>query len=100
MHAVLVAGAVDGDCDPGHTPMRDNVVRDRDVSGPTDIDGAVGLDAIELAGVERTAKEGLADCVTDDLDAVGIGDENSVNVGIVDVIAFDGDVAVLEIVWK
>src|SRR5262252_3888209 len=53
------------------------------------------------AGIKgAAANEGLADHVAGDPDAVGVADEDRVDVRIVDPVAFDGDVSVLETVWK
>jgi hypothetical protein len=53
------------------------------------------------AGVKgAAANEGLADHVASDPDAVSVADEDRVDVRIVDPVALDRDIAILETVWK
>src|SRR5258708_1633059 len=59
------------------------------------------MHAVAPAGVKgAAANEGLADHVAGDPDAVGIADEDRVDVRIVDPVALDRDVSILETVWK
>jgi hypothetical protein len=100
-HRSLVAGRVHGDRGLRDLSPCRRVVVDRHVPRPSNIDRAAGLDAIELAGVVcGAANETLADGVADDFDAVGVADENRVDIRVVDVVALDRHVAVLNIVLK
>src|SRR5579871_1603097 len=59
------------------------------------------MDAEAPAGVEgAAANECLADRIVDDVHAVGVGDEDRVDIRIVNPVALDRDTAILETVWK
>ena len=94
---MLVAARIDRDGNRRDVPASDDVFADLDIPGAADEDRAVGLDMEELAGPKQiAAHKCLADRIAGDPGAVGIADEDRVDVGIVDVIALDDDAPVLD----
>src|SRR5882757_2785911 len=80
---------------------RDCVVADLGVLRPADENGAVRGCAVEFASPERaSANESLPDDVVDDLDAIGVTDEDRVVVRIIDLIPLYRNIPILEVVLK
>src|SRR5258708_34608985 len=99
MDRTHVAGPVHRDGGLRHRAARHRVAADLAVPGPADEDGAFRPHAVAPAAVKGpAANEGLADHVAGDPDAVGIADEDRVDVRIVDPVALDRDVSILETV--
>ncbi len=97
----LFAGSIHRDDRLCYPAPRRRVGADHGILRPTDENSAVRGDAIELARAKGVAAyERLADGVAGDPHAVGVADENRVDVGIVDLVALDRHVAILEIVLK
>lgn len=95
------AAAVDEDGDFGDRALGDSVISDLSIAGHADQDAAVRRDTIELTrGEGVAADERLADRISGDLHAVGVGDDDGVDVGVVDPVAFDRDVPVLKVLLK
>src|SRR5271154_2534791 len=100
MDRILHAGSIHGHGHLYNPAARNAVVGDLGVFRAADENAAVRGLSVKFAGVKTTANESLADDIVDDLNAIGVADENPVDEGILDPVALDGDVAVLKIVLK
>src|SRR5882724_12272757 len=101
MDGFHVAGSIYGDGRLRYPSPRCHVVADLHVLRPAYENRAVRSYAIDLAGAKRAAaNEGWTDCVVHDTDPIGVADENRIGERIVDLVALDGDVSILEVVLK